>query len=290
MSYSHKVKEELYRHIDEARHCNLAELSALLRYSGNLKLPLGIVSENGMFARKCFTLLEKTFNIQRCAMGGEKARTEKPGRSEQIDPAEGEKIYRTLTSDLLLQHSCCRRAYLRGAFLASGSVNDPEKSYHFEIVAWDAEDAGMLCRLFQSFSIEAKITKRKNSEVVYIKDGESIVDALNVMQAPIALMAFENVRILKDMKNNVNRRVNCETANIGKTVSAAVRQKKAIERAMELSEFEELPESVKEVARLRLEFPDLSLKELGEMCDPKVGKSGINHRLRRIMELVEDEI
>ena len=254
MSYSHKVKEELYRHIDEARHCQLAELSAMLRFSGQLKAPLTIEPENEMFAIKCFTLLQKTFNIQ-----------------EYV--AESEKVLAALKSELLLQRGCCRRAYLRGAFLASGSVNDPEKSYHL-----------------QSFSIEGKITKRKNSEVVYLKDGESIVDVLNVMQAPVALMAFENVRILKDMKNNVNRRVNCETANIGKTVSAAVKQRKAIERALTLPEFEELPESVKEAARLRLEFPDLSLKELGQMCEPKVGKSGINHRLRRIIDLVEDEL
>ena len=271
MSYSHKVKEELYRHIDEARHCQLAELSALLRFSGQLKAPLTIEPENEMFAIKCFTLLQKTFNIQEYA-------------------AESEKILAALKSELLLQRGCCRRAYLRGAFLASGSINDPEKSYHFEIVTEEEEDARLLCKLLQSFSIEGKITKRKNSEVVYLKDGESIVDVLNVMQAPVALMAFENVRILKDMKNNVNRRVNCETANIGKTVSAAVKQRKAIERALTLPEFEELPESVKEAARLRLEFPDLSLKELGQMCEPKVGKSGINHRLRRIIDLVEDEL
>ena len=290
MSYSHKVKEELYRHIDEARHCRLSELSALLRFSGQLKLPLRIESDNRMFAIKCFTLLQKTFNIQRYAAEREGFPCETPFRLEVSDPAENERIFSALSNELLLQRGCCRRAYLRGAFLAAGSVNDPQKSYHFEIVAQEAEEAELLCKLFQSFSIEARITKRKNSEVVYIKDGESIVDSLNVMQAPVALMAFENVRILKDMKNNVNRRVNFEAANIGKTVSAAVRQRKSIELAKKLPEFEELPESVKEAARLRLEFPDLSLKELGEMCEPKVGKSGFNHRLRRIIELVEDEL
>ena len=286
ITFSQRVKEELYKQTGQARHCCLAELSAMMDYSGNMD-KLEVLSENEMFARKCFTLLEKTFNItgyvftetENCAKKHFLIRTE--------DAKEREKLRTALTGETLTERACCKRAYLRGAFLAAGSVNDPGKSYHLEIVAADSQRAERLAGLFKAFGIGARIIGRKNSQVVYIKDGEKIADALNVMEAGLSFMDYENVRIYKGVMNSVNRRVNCETANIGKTVSAAVKQIEAIEYAVGLPEYEELPEPVKEVARLRLSFPEVSLKELGEMCEPKVGKSGVNHRLRKIMELVE---
>ena len=284
MSFSHGVKEELYKHIGQARHCELAELSALMEFSGSMA-DLTVLSENEMFVRKCFTLLEKTFNITGYAL----TETEKSGRKHYLlsssDEDEKERVRIALTGSTLTERACCKRAYLRGAFLASGSVSDPGKSYHLEIVAASDEDVERLLKLFEAFEISAKATERKNSQVVYIKDGEKIADALNVMEAGLSFMDYENVRIYKGVMNSVNRRVNCETANIGKTVSAAVKQIEAIEYAVSLPEYEELPEPVKEVARLRLRYPEISLKELGEMCEPRVGKSGVNHRLRKIMEL-----
>lgn len=281
LSFSHKVKEELYKQISPARHCQLAELSALLTFSGGLKR-MAVPAENEMFVRKCFTLLEKTFKITGYVSDGQ------GGRHDLIGiPDPSGKIRESLRSSVLLERACCKRAYLRGAFIAAGSVSDPQKSYHFEIAAAEEAEAFVLTELFDTFEIPAKITLRKHSHLVYIKDGEKIADALNVMEAPVALMAFENTRIYKNVANTINRQVNCETANLSKTISAAVKQREAIEYAVKLPAYEELPEPVREVARLRLQFPDVSLKELGEMCDPKVGKSGVNHRLRRIMELAE---
>ncbi|MCR5107061.1 MAG: DNA-binding protein WhiA [Lachnospiraceae bacterium] len=285
MSFSKEVKEELYRHINPARHCELAELSALIDYGSKTGQML-IQTDNEIVARKCFTLFEKTFKISGYRM------SEKMGQGKleyycPLSDEDSEKIRTSLNNELLLERICCKRAYLRGAFISAGSVSDPERSYHLEIVTKDQNKAERLIELFETFDIQARLVERKGSLVVYIKDGEKVAEALNVMEAPIAMMQYENVRILRDVNNKVNRTVNCEAANIKKTVNAYVKQKEAIEYVQKLPEYKLLPESVKTLARLRLEYPDASLKELGELCDPKVGKSGVNHRLRRIIELAD---
>ena len=183
---------------------------------------------------------------------------------------------------------CCARAFLRGAFLAAGTVSDPAKSYHLEITCPGEREAMQLLTLMDRCGMEPKEMVRKGTPVVYIKEGQQVRDLLAMMGATVAMMDLENARILKGVRGNVNRRVNCETANIGKTVSAALKQSEAIRYAVKLPEYEALPDTVKEVAMLRLRFPEVSLKELGEMCDPKIGKSGVNHRLRKIMELAEE--
>ena len=189
---------------------------------------------------------------------------------------------------MLIQNLCCKRAYIRGAFLASGSVSDPEKGYHFEIACNSLEKAEQLCNMIGSFDIEAKVTRRKKNQIVYIKEGAQIVDALNVMEAHVALMNFENIRILKDMRNSVNRQVNCETANLNKTVSAAVKQIEDIQYIKATIGFDQLPEGLTEIAVLRLEQPEATLKELGQMLSPSVGKSGVNHRLRKLSLIAEE--
>ena len=189
---------------------------------------------------------------------------------------------------MLIQNLCCKRAYIRGAFLASGSVSDPEKGYHFEIACNSLEKAEQLCNMIGSFDIEAKVTRRKKNQIVYIKEGAQIVDALNVMEAHVALMNFENIRILKDMRNSVNRQVNCETANLNKTVSAAVKQIEDIQYIKATIGFDQLPEGLIEIAKLRLEQPESTLKELGQMLTPCVGKSGVNHRLRKLSLIAEE--
>jgi hypothetical protein len=182
----------------------------------------------------------------------------------------------------MLQNTCCRRAFLRGAFLSSGSVTDPEKNYHYEITCADYEIAEQVRELFLVFGLEAKIVLRKKNYIVYLKEGTMISDALNITGAHISMMKFENVRIVKDVRNSVNRRVNCETANISKTVSAAKKQIEDIEYVKNTIGLERLPANLRDVANARLEEQDASLKELGEMMDPPVGKSGVNHRLRKI--------
>ena len=167
-------------------------------------------------------------------------------------------------------------------------MSDPEKSYHFEIVCASEARAVQLQTMMDSFGVDAKIVLRKKTYVVYLKEGSQIVDLLNVMEAPVALMEFENVRILKDMRNTVNRKVNCETANINKTVSAAVKQMDDIRYIQAVIGLDGLPDNLREMALVRLERPDATLKELGEALNPPVGKSGVNHRLRKLGILADD--
>lgn len=300
MSFAGSVKEELFKHTGTSRHCRLAELAALISFcTGPSDIGLYVSSsdpdqtarlvlkfDNALVAEKCFTLIVKTFNISENAI--ESMPDGDPGIILK-DRDDIRMLKQAVGSEILLQKSCCRRAYLRGAFLAAGSVSDPNKSYHFEIVCRRREQADTLIDIMKSFDIAAKEILRKKHHVVYIKEGSLIVEALNVMEAHVALMDFENSRILKDMRNSLNRRVNCETANIGKTVEAAVKQTEDIRAVMRMPEYKSLPDGIKQIAQLRLQYPDASLKELGQMCDPPVGKSGVNHRLRKLSDLAEKQ-
>ena len=187
----------------------------------------------------------------------------------------------------MVQAVCCKRAYIRGAFLAAGSMSNPNKSYHFEIVCNLEEQAEYLKNMIHSFGLDAKIVIRKNNYIVYLKEGAQIVDVLNVMEAPGALMELENVRIMKEMRNSVNRKVNCETANIKKIVSAAVRQREDIEYIRDTVGFDKLPEGLRTIALARLLYPDAPLKELGTALETPLGKSGVNHRLRKLSEIAD---
>ena len=192
-----------------------------------------------------------------------------------------------MVNQMVIQKNCCKRAFLRGAFLCAGSISDPKKFYHFEIFCASPEKARQMQELMQSFEIDAKIVKRKKYDVVYVKEGAQIVELLGLMGAGISLMNLENVRILKGMRNTVNRKVNCETANINKTVNAAVKQMEDIEYIQNTVGLEKLPENLEETARLRLEYPQASLKELGALLSVPLGKSGVNHRLRKISSIAE---
>lgn len=179
------------------------------------------------------------------------------------------------------------RALIRDAFLKNGSMSDPRKSYHFEIVCDTRDEAEKLRDAINEFGEDAKIVERKGHPVVYLKEGEQIVTVLSVMGAYKALMELENIRIVKEMRGSVNRRVNCETANIRKTVDAAVRQVEAIRTIEETEGLDSLPKNLREIARVRLDNPEMPLQELGQMLDPPLGKSGVNHRLRKLIELAE---
>ena len=193
----------------------------------------------------------------------------------------------SISNNVIIQRSCCKRAFIRGAFLAAGSISDPNKFYHFEIACASLDKATQIQAILKTFEIEAKIVTRKRYFVVYVKEGSQIVDILNVMEAPISLMDLENVRILKEMRNKVNRTVNCETANINKTVNAAVKQAEDIKYIQSFMRLDDLPDGLAEVARVRLENPEATLKELGMLLTPQVGKSGVNHRLRKLSDLAE---
>lgn len=194
----------------------------------------------------------------------------------------------SLIHNVVVQNVCCKRAFIRGAFLSAGSISDPEKFYHFEITCASMRKAKQLQGLMASFDIEARIVLRKRYFVVYVKEGSQIAELLQIMEAPVALMELENIRIVKEMRNSVNRQVNCETANINKTVSAAVKQMEDIRYIQDTIGLESLPENLQEMARVRLERPEATLKELGEALEPPVGKSGVNHRLRKLSLMAED--
>ena len=293
MSFSGNIKEELERVNVSARHCMLAELAALYDFCGKKKEEtdgkIVISSENETAVRKCFTLIKKTFNMYKDFSWSE-AVFEKRGACYRLvidDIENARRIKNAIATTLTNPMSCCKRAYIRGAFIAAGSVSDPSKSYHFEIVCQDESRAHYIAEMLSSFEIEAKVIIRKHYYVLYVKDGTGIVEALNVMGAHVALMDFENTRILKEMRNSVNRKVNCETANIGKTISAASRQIEDIRILMASPVFRDLPEPLREMAEIRTDNPDATLKELGELFDPPLGKSGVNHRLRRLGELAK---
>ena len=296
MSFSGNVKEELAAHISSARHCQLAELAALLLFSADTcgrNAHLKLDTENEAVVRKCFTLLRKTFNIETVMQGKERLIPDDALEGKVIQALHlngGERGRLSLTepvNSLLIKNSCCARAYLRGAFLSVGSMSDPQKSYHLEFVCDEKAQAVQLQKILQEFQIEAKIVKRKKYDVVYLKEGSCIVDLLNVMGAHVSLMNLENLRIVKEMRNSVNRRVNCETANISKTVTAASRQIEDILLIRDKYGFENLPDNLRQMAQVRLEYTDAALKELGEYLEPSVGKSGVNHRLRRLSEIAD---
>lgn len=284
MSFSSEVKNELAKRISSARHCQIAELAAILHFCGqygrdeNGFYTIGFQTENEAVVRKGFTLLKKTYNIE---TGVTLSQQEINGLQQKIGNLEEP------VSRMLLKNSCCQRAFLRGAYLSVGSMSDPSKSYHLEFNCADAAKAKQLQEVIGNFDIESKIILRKKYYVVYLKEGSGIVDLLNVCEAPVSLMNLENLRILKEMRNSVNRRVNCETANIAKTVNAAARQVEDIEYIRDHYGFQNLPPALRDMAEIRMENPDLPLKELGECFHPPIGKSGVNHRLRKLSDLAE---
>ncbi|HHU72758.1 MAG TPA: DNA-binding protein WhiA [Clostridiales bacterium] len=315
-SFSQEVKDEISKQLSPARHCRLAELSAMLSLGGHLtrqdsRRILRFTTENIAVARKYFTLIRKTFNIS-MDISIKTYSNRKSNKIFSILVRDEENIDRILkgvkistdtlseaskgrnavfnkSSNLVVQNVCCKRAFIRGAFITSGSMSDPKKAYHLEIVLAEMDKAQQLQEIIGTFSIDAKIVTRKKNYVVYIKEGAQIVDLLNVMEAHVALMNLENVRILKDVRNNVNRQVNCEAANISKTVAAATKQIEDIIYIRDTIGFTNLAEGLEDVARLRVEHPEASLKELGTMLIPSIGKSGVNHRLRKL-SMIADHI
>lgn len=284
MSFSADVKEELEKVIPASRHCQLAELAALIYFgckiSGDAErgYEVEVTSENPFVARKYFTLLKKTYiingNVESKAVKILDENGSLSGMLEEVNP-------------VLIKKSCCKRAYLRGAFLCLGSMSDPHKGYHLEFVCEYEPWAEQIRQVIGSFDLEAKIIKRKKYYVVYLKEGEGIVDLLNVMGAHRLLMELENLRVEKEVRNSINRQVNCEAANITKTVTAASKQIEDILYLQRHYGLSNLPDNLRQMAETRLEHPESSLQELGGYLNPPVGKSGVNHRLRKISEIAE---
>ena len=292
MSFSSIVKEELSKKISGARHCQIAELAAIYSFCGSFVQKnkensyIFFNFENVLVANKCFTLMKKAFTIYSgCDFVNQIAYDEKSLTISVNDKELCEKIQDALESFSVTERTCCRRAYLRGAYLCGGSTTDPGKSYHLEIVCKNKKSADKIIELFETFDVDAKLVERGRYYIVYIKDSNKIVLALNVFEAPVALMEYENTIIMKEMRNSINRQNNCDVANLNKTVSAAQSVISDIKQLMGTAEYENLPDNIKEVAMLRAEYPDASPQELGAMLTPPLGKSGVNHRLRKLSEM-----
>lgn len=311
MSFSLKVKNEVCRYVDISKGESIAELSAIMKVSGTLSLggnkqfSFKITTENPTIARFIFTILKNKFNIHTKIMMKKSNSLKKnniyivliteemhvKNLLEKVGLFKEDKNVFSLNyniPDIVFEKDEYKKAYIRGAFLGGGSVSNPEKTYHLEFVTHNCDYADDLSKLINEYGLNSKVIQRKNSFIVYLKEGEQIVDLLNIIGAHSALLDLENVRIMKEMRNNINRLVNCETANLSKTVNAAVRQIECIRLIQKEIGLLRLPENLREIAELRLKYPDESLKELGEMLNPKVGKSGVNHRLRRIEKIAEE--
>lgn len=195
---------------------------------------------------------------------------------------------RDIIVDIDIENEEVKKAVVRGAFLASGSLNEPNKKYHLELLFSTKENANYVFYILENFNVECKIIRRKDKYCLYIKDGEEISKFLALIGAKKAVLKYEDIRILREMRSNVNRIVNCETANINKTINVAINQIQDIKYLKEKKKFESLPENLKEIAKLREENPESSLAELGKLLKIPIGKSGVNHRLKKIHEIVEE--
>ncbi|GAA3733755.1 DNA-binding protein WhiA [Salinicoccus jeotgali] len=304
MSFASEMKNELTR-IEVDTCCMKSELSALIKMNGALSHSNGqwiinIQTENAAIARRIFSLIRTTYGVEiellvRKKMKLKKnnvyiSRIKKESKKvlEDLEIMKGGLLEHAISEDIK-ERECCIRSYLRGAFLAGGSVNNPETSaYHLEIFSLYEEHARNLTELMNGYELNAKFIERKRGYITYLKEAEKIAEFLSLIGGYQALLKFEDIRIVRDMRNSVNRLVNCETANLNKTISAAMRQVENINFIASEIGLEELPERLREIARLRVEHQEVSLKELGEMMSTgPISKSGVNHRLRKLDKIAD---
>lgn len=304
MSYASEVKKELTT-LEVHREHAKAELTALIRMNGsvsiyNQSLVLNIQSENAAIARRMYSLLKDHYNSEGELLVRRKMKLKKNnvyivrlkhGVRELLDELEifDGLSFKTHVSEEIMMNEQKQRSYLRGAFLAGGSVNSPETSrYHLEIYSNYEDHNQDICQIMNQFDFNARTIERRNGYITYLKEAEKIADFLALVGAHNSMMRFEDIRIVRDMRNSVNRLVNCENANMNKTIDAAAKQIENIEFIDEMVGLDKLPIKLKEIAVLRLENPDVSLKELGEMVPSgEISKSGINHRIRKINEYAD---
>lgn len=302
MSFSDEVKHEIVR----IKSVDLPELAALIRMDGiiqivNKKLALKIRIYHGDLARKVFSIIKDKFNLDIQIMVRKDNHFSSHNVYElRLKPQEGlEDFLRDLgfidennrlvfrIKEEFINNRECQRAYLRGAFLGGGSINDPRSEYHLEFRCEHEGFAEDLIKLLERFNIQGHLVQHNNKYIVYLKSYEQIITVLNIIGAHQALLKMENQRVLKDLKNDVNRKVNFETANLDKTIQAAMEQLEDIELIEATRGLGSLSSGLQEIALLRKANPYASLKELGEMLSPPLSKSGVNHRLRRLKRIAD---
>ena len=301
VSFTSTVKEEVSR-IESSKLENISELSAIVRISASFDKDISIIVENNAVARRTFKLVKNIYGISPSIT----VRNKKLGKGftyilnikscnreilEDLSILDNNK-YQSIPKEYIISDEEQIRAYLRGAFLVSGSVNDPKTSrYHLEFVLDTKEYADFINKLLNSYDLNSKIIKREKNYTVYIKEAEKISDFLRIIKAFSAVMYFEDIRIYRDHKNMTNRLNNCEQANTDKIFMTASKQIKEIERLYELDVVDMLDEKLKEAIEYRMKYRESSLKELADIISLETGseitKSGLNHRFRKIKEILE---
>lgn len=308
MSFSGDTKKELARIMPDKKCCMLAEIAAFIKTAGSISLAGGgkfvirLTTKVSVIARHYKMLLKQYFDIDATISIGESTSLKKgkyymiiigPEQlSEQILRETGILMIREgmnyITDGIysgLIRTKCCRKAYLRGGFLGAGTMTNPEKAYDFEIVLSSelmAEETRKLIGTFKGLS--AKVTKRKKNYVVYVREAGQILDILAIMGAHSQYFAYEDVRLVKEMRNEANRRYNCDQANIDKALKASEKHISAIRKL----NIEELPEKLRQVAEARIKYPEANLTDLGKILDPPLKKSGVNKRLAKIVKMAEE--
>ena len=288
MSFAQEVKKELKEHVGKASHCQKAELFGI--YEGCLKnIPKDIDSEKKkkyLIFSESLTISEKCISLVKKAWHSDAFIEKYNGHSVVVTDS---KIKKDLTDgEVLIKKDCCKRAYLRGMFLAAGTVTNPSGRYNLEIVVSNEDLALKISEIMGEYGSTPGLRRRKDTLVVYLREGQSIVDFLGLIGAYNALMKFENERIVKEVRANVNRTVNCETSNIKKSISASARQIEDIEFIRDNYGLDRLPKGLFEIAELRLKYPLSSLTELGHLLGEPIGKSGVNHRLRKLSAFAKE--
>lgn len=305
MSFASVIKKELTG-IEVDPCCVHSELAALIRINGTIsttkyKMTLDVQTENAAIARRIYSLIKRIYAFPVEVLVRKKMKLKKNNVYiirlvkdvktflSELNILDGDDKLISTISPESLKDKCCNKAYLRGAFLASGSINNPEtSSYHLEIFNFDKEHNDSFCNLLNSFNLRARTLERRNGFITYIKEAEKITEFLIIIGAHTALFKFEDVRIVRDMRNSVNRLVNCETANLNKTIGAAFRQVESIKLIKESVGLDTLPQRLQEIAEIRLVNQEATLGELSAlMVQEKISKSGINHRLKKIDDLAE---
>lgn len=304
MSYASEVKKELTTlevHFGNAK----AELMALIRMNGSLGLSnhrfiLNVQTENPATARRIYSLLKQFYDVESELLVRRKMKLKKNNLYivrlnkgsdyvlKDLDILDGFQLKETVPLDFL-DDDAKVRSYLRGAFLATGSVNNPEtSSYHLEIYSLYEDHNQTICEMMNRYGLNARTAKRRSGYITYLKEAEKIADFLSLIGATSSMLKFEDIRIMRDMRNSVNRIVNCENANFNKVADAANRQIESIKYLDKKNGLNNLPVKLQEIAIARMAHPEVSLKELGELVPGgPISKSGVNHRLRKIMEQAE---
>lgn len=305
LSFNGAVKEELAHIWAPQECCRRSELAALLRACGTIRLQSGrrlacsLTTDHGSIARKAIRLARECYRLtteivvkRRRRLRKNLAYTVRIPHQEGLDQMlrragvlDGNGVLREALDLAELDHDGCVRAFLRGFFLGCGWVNAPEREHHLEWTVRQTETADTVGQALFSLGVKVRMAGRKENVVLYVKDAEQVSRVLVLVGAHQAVLRYEDIRVLKEMKNLVNRQVNAETANLTKSVEASGRQIEALQNLAAAGGLERLSPSLRELAQLRLSHPDANLKELGEMCNPPLGKSGVNHRMRALMRL-----